>query len=374
MVLGKFVLSVAATVAFTASLGGNVAAFPTNNSCHNPSGHGRCDNDKPFIVFGDSLSDIGSKLAIFGEQSYWEGHYSNGPVWNEYTAYLLNRPLINYSIGGASSSNSALVNGTKNGQYIPSLLDQIDYFFKNSTNAAGSGNNINTKESIVTLEIGGNNLFTPFDSSPEYVIASKDKLVEGLAQDIAKGLQKVYDAGYRQILVWDVYPVYNAPALVDDPKNKAIMKGIFDNANVKIKNVVDEFVSKNKESSKHIKLFNSNNLFNLIVKPEVLSALNITDIKTPCVSGNHNMDSPDYKICDNGYQHLSYDPIHPAARTHHILGVLAAEFIKNPEKKFVANDLIHAAKKYKINEATAEDNILSRDGVHNVPPYPSKSD
>jgi phospholipase/lecithinase/hemolysin len=62
------------------------------------------------VVFGDSLSDTGliysaTAHTVPASPPYYQGRFSNGPVWTEYLAKNLNdKNLINYAVGGASTN------------------------------------------------------------------------------------------------------------------------------------------------------------------------------------------------------------------------------------------------------------------------------
>ncbi|KAJ2038974.1 hypothetical protein GGI08_008253, partial [Coemansia sp. S2] len=88
---------------------------------------------KPTLyVFGDSLSDVGTlkqlTLGLVPPNSYWQGRFSSGPVWNEYLAKLLDYNLYNKAIGGSTSDNkhSTLIDVLNIN--IPSTQDQINFF------------------------------------------------------------------------------------------------------------------------------------------------------------------------------------------------------------------------------------------------------
>src|SRR5262245_10415696 len=61
------------------------------------------------VVFGDSLSDNGNLLALFGLSSphSWEGRASNGPVYAEQLARLLGLQLDDRAFAGAEASDSS---------------------------------------------------------------------------------------------------------------------------------------------------------------------------------------------------------------------------------------------------------------------------
>ena len=89
------------------------------------------------IVFGDSLSDSGNiSSATFGLQpgaNYYDGRFSNGPVYSELLADAFQLgPLLpsrnggdNYAFGGARTSGTSFFEG---GFLISDLDDQIDEF------------------------------------------------------------------------------------------------------------------------------------------------------------------------------------------------------------------------------------------------------
>lgn len=97
------------------------------------------------IVFGDSYSDNGNDYMLSQNQypnttAYYQGRFSNGPVWAEYFAKLLNidpnDPIqfVNYAYGQAKilSPSTITVYGSPNKEYsIPSLSDEVDTYEKN---------------------------------------------------------------------------------------------------------------------------------------------------------------------------------------------------------------------------------------------------
>ena len=102
------------------------------------------------IVFGDSLSDNGNlynftkKLnsitsyvpVLPKDPPYFKGRFSNGPVWIEYVAQVLNVPLVDYAYGGAWAENYS-----SSGQIVPfGLGTQVDLFLTASVNDANTGN------------------------------------------------------------------------------------------------------------------------------------------------------------------------------------------------------------------------------------------
>ncbi|KAJ1917669.1 hypothetical protein H4219_003081 [Mycoemilia scoparia] len=340
-----------------------VATLATAFTALGVAGSNNIDNKEAFIVFGNSMSDVGNKLAIFGQKAYWNGRFSNGPVWNEYAAAFLKLPLVNYAIGGATSSNTALVNGTtSSGALIPSLLDQIDAFLKNNTNIQ------HPEKNTMVLEVGGNNILWPLATDPKYVMANKDKLIDGIANDMMTGLQKVFDAGYRRFLVWNVPGADHSPEMPNNQDVKNLVNEIITSANSKISDGLKSFNSKNKPAFSQ--LFDAHTLLGNVQDQKVSKALNLTDTTTACVQSDSGMYKPDLKVCDNGYQHLYYDLVHPSTRVHNLLGAMVSEIVKDPKTTtFNIDSMADLATKNNINSATAENNAVIKSGINNVPGF-----
>jgi phospholipase/lecithinase/hemolysin len=67
------------------------------------------------VSFGDSLSDNGNLFALTGYPGapYWQGRFSNGPVWVEYLSSDLGKTLNDYAYGGADTDTvNTLAPGT----------------------------------------------------------------------------------------------------------------------------------------------------------------------------------------------------------------------------------------------------------------------
>ncbi|KAA1103383.1 hypothetical protein PGT21_016372 [Puccinia graminis f. sp. tritici] len=79
------------------------------------------------VVFGASYCDNGhpreSKFSSSLRQPpYYQGRWSNGPVWVEHIAEVMGIPLYNYAYGGATANNELTNSG------VPDTRSQIQYY------------------------------------------------------------------------------------------------------------------------------------------------------------------------------------------------------------------------------------------------------
>lgn len=87
------------------------------------------------LIFGDSLSDTGNVFATTGnpQPPYFEGRYSNGPLWVDYLAERLGLPPVQPSTsGGTDYAWASAESGTGESLFgVPNLHTQIDGFLLN---------------------------------------------------------------------------------------------------------------------------------------------------------------------------------------------------------------------------------------------------
>lgn len=115
------------------------------------------------VMLGDSYSDNGNEFRLSNQSwpqdpAYFDGRFSNGPVWVEDLAANLDVPLRDYAVGGATTSN-ALVQGYSGKEAdlpVPSLAEQAESFLADTK----SGTQI---DSTLFAILGGANdvLFNP---------------------------------------------------------------------------------------------------------------------------------------------------------------------------------------------------------------------
>ena len=154
-------------------------------------------------VFGDSLSDIGTIYNATGgayppSPPYFQGRYSNGPVWVEHLASKLALTLdrtTNFAAGGATTG--------ANGAYgVPGLLTQVNGF--TSTHAQANS------QALYVVWAGAND-YLQAATQPTIV-------VENVMQAIAS-LSKV---GARKILVGNLPDLGQLPATRSTGNSKAL--------------------------------------------------------------------------------------------------------------------------------------------------------
>ncbi len=141
------------------------------------------------VSFGDSLSDTTNNPAA---GDYWEGRWSNGPLWNEYLAQFFGATLYDYAFAGSESSN---------------LAAQV------------------TAASKVTWD-DTNTLFTVWSGANDFIdnAAVNGENIAAWSATVQDGVKNVSDAvgllaagGARFIVVLNLPDLSQMPAVIDDP-------------------------------------------------------------------------------------------------------------------------------------------------------------
>jgi phospholipase/lecithinase/hemolysin len=160
------------------------------------------------IVFGDSLSDAGNDKLVFGVPlpPYFNGRFSNGPLWVDQFATGLGIPVAtaslaggrNYAYGGAESGEgSSFVS-----PFIPNLGPQIDAYI-----ASGA---MPTSSQLFVVFAGHNN-FRGGETDPSVPVA-----------DMAAHITELAGLGASNFLVSTLMPLGKLPESEGGPNEAAL--------------------------------------------------------------------------------------------------------------------------------------------------------
>ena len=144
-------------------------------------------------VFGDSISDTGRNPPAPGT-NYYEGRYSNGPLWVEYLSPELGipyNPSNNFAVSGSTTSD---------------LLSQI----------AGLTPSANLKSGLFTLISGGNDFL---DGAQELGTddAAWGILITNTVENLTNAISAIYTNGGREIIVGNLANLGRTPSFLGTP-------------------------------------------------------------------------------------------------------------------------------------------------------------
>jgi phospholipase/lecithinase/hemolysin len=153
------------------------------------------------VAFGDSLSDNGNlyRYTRRPPAPYYEGRFSNGPVWVEYLTDKLDSPLDDRAFGGATTSNYNYATGQDNW----GLKWQIDNYLATPPPS--------NAHDLYTVWAGANDFFANPTTDPSVSV-----------NNIGYALERLSNAGARKILIINVPDLGTTPAYSKDANMSAL--------------------------------------------------------------------------------------------------------------------------------------------------------
>lgn len=264
------------------------------------------------VVFGDSLSDNGNLFAISGQPPapYFQGRFSNGPVFTELLGFNAGRftagaPVtgsVNYAFGGARTDLSASP---------PGMRTQLAAY-------TGAGGTFGASD-LVSVLGGANNIFQAFPgaaANPATAQTTIAGVANSAASDVNLIVSTIAQAGAGTILVSNlprlgVTPQFSATgpsgaALADfagTTFNSALLSNLFTTAAARPNtNII---------------------LMDLYKISDPLRAdpgrFGLTNVTNACFTG--------VSVCANPNEYLYWDGVHPTAAGHRLLARLANDYL-----------------------------------------------
>ncbi len=270
---------------------------------------------KHIVVFGDSLSDNGNsyeRTQHFVPQTppYYEGRFSDGPVWVEYLSDSLSEKkhfLQDFALGGAGvTGKDEDIDG------VFTLANQVKDFLSANDQVAEGDN-------LYIFWIGANN----------YLILPEDEesAVHRVQLGISKALDKLINAGAKQFLVLNMPDLSKTPlARSLSDKSRAKLARYTNAHNQMIEKMRADYQHKYPHVQWHF--YDINNTFKRLVdNPEEFGFTNVentcydedfsaTVSMHPVIRIEKRFNLTAKRNCDD---YLFFDPVHPTGRAHKIL-------------------------------------------------------
>ena len=247
------------------------------------------------VVFGDSYCDDGNLFALTGglepAAPYYNGRFSNGPIWLDHVAGFLGVSLKAYAVGGTNYAfGGAWVTQPKSVTGVPSIPEQVGIYLLQHGGKADPN-------ALYILEGGGNDILDTTSGSPEVLGAE-------IAEGIAASELLLRKAGARHFVIPGLFNVGILPAAAG---NMAFAKAASDTADTRL----DELLAfEDLFEGIHIIRMNVFTLFNAIeIAPTHFGFTNVTD---PCFTT---------VVCADPDHTLFWDTHHPTVFGHAFFAV-----------------------------------------------------
>jgi phospholipase/lecithinase/hemolysin len=239
-------------------------------------------------VFGDSYNDVGNLYNFYNGQSprspYYQGRFSNGPIWVDHVAGFLGLPLIASSLGGTDYAwAGAAVTGSD--EYIPPVPQQVRQYLADHGGRADP-------DGLFVIEGGINDVMRSKLDNP-------DEIGFQIAHGLVNCEEELRQAGARHFLISDLLDVGFLPAA-------AQFAGPASAASAATNKWLEKLLAADgRREGNQILRFDVFRLVSAIGKdPTHFGFINITD---PCYVT---------KLCADPDHWLFFDSVHPSGFAH----------------------------------------------------------
>ena len=239
------------------------------------------------VSLGDSLSDTGNNPPPPGSD-YYQGEWSNGPLWDQYLAEGFNVPLHNVAFAGSQTSD---------------LANQV---------TAAAGLSLDLSTNLCTLWSGANDFIQNTN------LGLNDSAWNGVIHDgvanISNAVAALYARGARQFMIVNVPDLAMTPAGLQFP---ALVQDYFEikitEFNSQLAATLTSFAQANQEV--HLVPVDSYGLLNQVVAHP--SMYGFTNVTQAALDVYPSFDGPATNF-------LFWDEIHPTTRGHALIGQAAS--------------------------------------------------
>lgn len=290
-------------------------------------------NFSQFFVFGDSLSDTGNlfaatsalgnprpvPLTTSGQRAYFEGRFSNGPIWVDYfgdaigkkptpsllTPFFGTQGGVNYAIGGAETSELST------NVPVPGILGQVSSFLGQPG-----------------VPVDSNAIYSILGGANDYTSAIDNKIVPNVSQvvsNLTESINRLANKNAKNFLVFNLPNLGDTPRGSADKQAQPLLNALTQDHNRQLAIALNDVRSKRPDLNIYSVDFNSL-VQTLRSNPAQFGFTNITG---SCLTGNNELATG---VCTNPNEFLFFDDVHPSSEAHRLLANAALASIKDGSK------------------------------------------
>ncbi|PVU94624.1 hypothetical protein BB561_002409 [Smittium simulii] len=301
------------------------------------------------VVFGDSFSDNGNIPNTENSLTLWKGHFSDGPVWNEYLAYFNDYTLINYAYGGATSNDTSVIKFTGTSPRRPSVPSQISNF---TSTFGGKFLPEAITQDIAVVEVGTNDINFGIELIVNNTI-DKENYSDSIVSNILESVDRIRNLGYRKILVTTVPNLKTSPFILDySISGRENASNFINLINEKLVLAINKRAYPNNNSE--VNIVDLDKILSLVTG-QIGKELGIKVTDKRCYE---LADGKIKSICPNSNEYMFKDEIHPTTKVHSFIASVFAEIIKNAEFKIDIESTLPLIAKYDLANANSLSNFM----------------
>jgi phospholipase/lecithinase/hemolysin len=301
------------------------------------------------IVFGDSLSDVGNvKQSSFGlipVSAYYQGRFSNGPVYAELLATALELgPLTHSRSGGSNFAHGNAQTFGNSDAFVLDVRGQVDQFLAQPT-------------------LDPNALFVVFAGANDLIAGQMDVNVP--VGNLIFDIGRLIAAGAENLLVGNLPRLGLTPRFNGNPSQAVSMNAITDAFNAALASALGSLEVN--EPEVNLYRFDVAQLVNdAVANPAEFGFSNVKQSAAPGLQYNSFFYNTN-NIVPNPDSYLFWDDLHPTAAAHALLAENAFEAVTysadfNFDGRVDGLDLSEWEAAYQLSDAADADGDGDSDG------------
>jgi phospholipase/lecithinase/hemolysin len=242
-------------------------------------------------AFGDSISDTGRNPP--SSTNYFNGRYSNGPLWVEYLSTNLDLPY--------NASNNFAVSGSTTSD----LQSEI----------AGLTASSNLQSALFTIESGGNDFLDNAGLGTND--AAWGVVVTNVVENMTNAIATLYADGAREFLVLNLFNVGQTPAASAYSANyRSYVDSKVAACNTQFASAVSNMVQHVPALRIYVADFNQ-------MSSNIISAPATYGFTVSTIGALQDPNLTDKSFTGPGANYVFWDPIHPTTKGHALIAALA---------------------------------------------------
>jgi len=312
------------------------------------------------VVFGDSLSDEGllkRREKLFPSSPYWNGRFSNGPVWSEYLDSRTGVAVQNHAYGGASLTGLERLPGE---HFFQHVREGGQFFISGSIGAQVSdyreeflgGRTIQDSENTVAIIWAGANdyiskeplsgVITTFLNNPEGEAGYRPVVQDGI-DSLENYIAQLNEAGVHKILLLNLPDLGRTPIVMqnetyiplagisNDPLRRMELSTRLSELSRFHNSLLDELAENLRTSmpGSEVHVADSHSYFQELAYPDsqhrwwLYETIDTPDtqlgIAQHCYNGSYLGSLNPHTVCDDPSITVFWDVVHPTTQVHCLL-------------------------------------------------------
>ncbi|CAB4374928.1 unnamed protein product [Rhizophagus irregularis] len=268
------------------------------------------------VVFGDSTCDNGNNTwpltnyTYPPKEYYYNGRFSNGPVWVEYLADYCHAKEENHAYNGATVDSKFVIatNGFDYNIPVPGIKQEIENIYLSEAKTKS----VDFDKTLYIVGHQGNDYINNPNVNPQEVV----RLLYEQWVTLAK-------FGAKYILINQFFDLEHLPKAI---RNIDVFKKLLNESVSSVHNAaLDSYAKQFRQEYKKVTLYilPMNEVWDELQQANIRKEFGLTDFDNACVISTGNT----FTICSNPTQHFFWDILHASTTAHRYVALKAYKII-----------------------------------------------